>query len=201
MGARPPEAQHHTVVEAPASCAELLRVFTRLALQGFGGVLPVAQRELVERRGWLTREQFLELLSLGQVLPGPNIVNMALIFGDRHFGVRGALAALAGLLLLPSVIVLSLAALYAGFAAQPAVAGALRGMGAVAAGLMVSTAVRLLSALKTSPLGRWAALGFAALTFGVIVLLRWPMAWVVPCVGVFSIAVAWWRLRATAAQG
>lgn len=190
-------------IAAPRSPAELLRVFNALALQGFGGVLPVAQRELVEKRRWLTREQFVELLALGQVLPGPNIVNMALIFGDRHFGTRGALAALAGLLMLPSVIVLGLAALYAGLAEQPVVAGALRGMGAVAAGLMVSTAVRLLTTLKSSPLGRWPALAFAALTFGVIVLLRWPMAWVVPGLGVFAIALAWWRLRAVtpAARG
>ena len=74
---------------APASPLELLLAFNRLALQGFGGVLPVAQRELVERRRWLTRQEFVQLLSLGQVLPGPNIVNMALIFGDRHFGWRG----------------------------------------------------------------------------------------------------------------
>ena len=76
-------------------------------------MLAVAQRELVERLRWLTREQFVELLSLGQVLPGPNIVNLALMFGDRHFGWRGALAALAGMLAVPLVIVLVLAALYA----------------------------------------------------------------------------------------
>jgi chromate transporter len=78
------------------SPADLFRVFNRLALQGFGGVLPVAQRVLVEQQRWLSREQFVETLSLGQVLPGPNIVNMALMIGDRFFGLRGALAALAG---------------------------------------------------------------------------------------------------------
>src|SRR3954468_13783310 len=84
---------------SPKSPAELFRVFTRLALQGFGGVLPVAQRELVERERWLTREQFVELLSVAQVLPGPNVCNLALIFGDRHFGWRGGLAALGGMIL------------------------------------------------------------------------------------------------------
>ena len=67
----------------PESAGELFRVFTQLAMQGFGGVLPVAQRMLVERQRWLDRAQFLELLSVAQVLPGPNIINMALIFGDR----------------------------------------------------------------------------------------------------------------------
>ena len=80
----------------PTRCAgrpargEIFRVFNRLALQGFGGVLAVAQRELVERERWMTPAQFVELLSLGQVLPGPNIVNMALMIGDRFFGWRGA---------------------------------------------------------------------------------------------------------------
>ena len=93
----------------PRSARELFWAFTSLALQGFGGVLPVAQRELVEKRGWLTREEFAETLSVGQVLPGPNIVNMALMIGDRYFGWRGAFAALTGILLAPLAIVLTLA--------------------------------------------------------------------------------------------
>ena len=66
-------------LRAPASLRELFFAFNRLALQGFGGVLPVAQRELVERRRWLTRDQFVEMLAVSQVLPGPNVVNLALI--------------------------------------------------------------------------------------------------------------------------
>ena len=86
---------------APRSQSELLRVFSALALQGFGGLLPIAQRGLVERRQWLTRDEFIEMLSVGQVLPGPNVVNLALMIGDRFFSWRGAFAALGGLLALP----------------------------------------------------------------------------------------------------
>ena len=68
---------------APRSSLELFVVFTRLALQGFGGVLPVAQFELVERTRWMTRAQFVETLSVAQVLPGPNVCNLALMTGDR----------------------------------------------------------------------------------------------------------------------
>ena len=92
------------VLRTPASPGELFRTFNALALQGFGGVLPVAQRVLVEQRQWLSREQFVEVLSLGQVLPGPNIVNVALMIGDRFFGLRGAAAALLGLLTAPLLI-------------------------------------------------------------------------------------------------
>lgn len=96
----------------PASLLALFLAFTRLALQGFGGVLAVAQRELVERLGWLSKEEFVEALAIAQVLPGPNVVNLSMMIGDRFFGLRGAIAALAGMLAAPAVIVLGLAALY-----------------------------------------------------------------------------------------
>ena len=113
-----------------------------MALQGFGGVLAVAQLELVDRLRWLTRDEYLEVLSIGQVLPGPNIVNVSLMVGDRFFGLRGAFAALAGMLAVPLAIVLALAAAYGRWAHLPVVAGALRGMGAVAAGLVIATALK-----------------------------------------------------------
>ena len=107
-----PRAEPEPELRAPRSKSELFVAFTWLALQGFGGVLAVAQRELVERLRWLSKEQFVELLSLSQVLPGPNVINLSLMFGDRHFGWRGALTAVAGMLAAPLVIVLALAALY-----------------------------------------------------------------------------------------
>src|SRR5512139_2528140 len=96
----------------PSSPRALFVAFTLLALQGFGGVLAVTQRELCDRRRWLTHAQFVEILSIAQVLPGPNVVNVALIIGDRYFGWRGAFAALAGMMALPLVIVLALTATY-----------------------------------------------------------------------------------------
>ena len=178
----------------PASLRELFFAFNSLALQGFGGVLPVAQRELVERRRWLSREQFVEMLAVSQVLPGPNVVNLALMFGDGAFGLRGALAALAGMLLAPLVIVLALTALYGRFEQLPLVSGALRGMGAVAAGLVLSTAFKLLGTLRSNPMGRPLALLFAALTVLAIAWLRWPLVWVIAGLGSLAIAAAWRRL-------
>src|SRR5690554_6176114 len=138
-----PSAETPTTRAVPASPLELFVTFTLLALQGFGGVLAVAQRELVDRKRWLTREEFLDTYSVSQLLPGPNVVNLALMLGDRFFGWRGALAGLAGMLAAPVVIVLVLAASYAQFADHPIMAGALRGMGAVAAGLMLAMALKL----------------------------------------------------------
>jgi chromate transporter len=181
-------------VAAPRSPGEMFRVFNRMALQGFGGVLPVAQRELVERERWMTREQFIEALSVAQVLPGPNIINLALMIGDRLFGWRGMAAAVGGLLLLPLLIVLVLAALYGQLAAVPVVAGALRGMGAVAAGLVVSTAFKLAPTLKRNPMGLGVCLALAALTLLAVGGLRWPMVWVVLGLGSAAMAWAWRRL-------
>jgi chromate transporter len=182
-------------LQTPQGAAEIFRVFNRLALQGFGGVLAVAQRELVERERWLTPTQFLELLALGQVLPGPNIVNMALMIGDRFLGWRGASAALGGLMCAPLVIVLALAALYGQFMQQPMVAGALRGMGAVAAGLVIATALKLVGTLRTNVLGWPLGALFTLLTLLAIGVLRWPMVGVVLGLGSVAVAAAWLRLR------
>jgi chromate transporter len=181
---------------APASLRELFVAFTVLALQGFGGVLPVAQRELVEKHRWLTREQFVEMLAVSQVLPGPNVVNLALMFGDRCFGWRGAVMAFAGMMAVPTLIVLGLTALYAEYAHVPVVAGALRGMGAVAAGLVLSTALKLASTLRTNRMGAWIGGAFALLTFVAIAWLHVPLVWIVLGLGVLAIAVAWSRMKA-----
>lgn len=181
----------------PASLRELFFAFNRLALQGFGGVLPVAQRELVERLRWLTPDQFVEMLAISQVLPGPNVVNLALMFGDRAFGWRGALAALGGMLLVPLAIVLALAALYVRFDEVTMVTGALRGMAAVAAGLVLSTGLKLLGTLRRNVMGLPICLGFGALTLIATAWLRLPLVWVIAVLGSFAVLVAWIRLRST----
>ncbi len=167
----------------PRSHADLFWSFTWLALQGFGGVLAVVQRELVEKKRWMTREQFVEDWAVAQILPGPNVVNLSLMIGGRYFGLPGALAALAGMLAAPLVIVLLLAALYGSVADLPMARGALRGMGAVAAGLITATGIKLIAALDKNAMGLGVCIALAALTFGAIALLRWPLVWVLPGIG------------------
>lgn len=179
----------------PQSLSNLFFTFNRMALQGFGGVLAVAQRELVERERWMTREQFVETLAVSQVLPGPNIVNLALMFGDRHFGLRGAVAALAGLMLVPLLIVLALTLVYARYAEVPQVAGALRGMGAVAAGLVIATALKLIGTLRSNRMGRPLCAVIALLTLVAIAVLRIPLVWVIAGLGTLAVALAWLRLE------
>jgi chromate transporter len=178
----------------PSSLSDLFISFTLLALQGFGGVLAVVQRELVERKRWMTREEFIEDWAVAQIMPGPNVVNLALMIGDRHFGLRGAMVALAGILSVPLVLVLVLAIVYAQVAGNPHVAGALRGMGAVAAGLITATGLKLMSALGKHPMGIALVAAFGVATFIGIALLRWPLAWVLLGLGGISCAITWQRI-------
>ena len=180
----------------PSSERELFVAFTMLALQGFGGVLAVAQRVLCEQKRWLTREQFVEILAFGQVLPGPNVCNVALMVGDRFFGWRGAFAALAGMMSVPLVIVLAITVAYSQYASNPVVAGALKGMGAVAAGLFVGTALKLMSALRASPMGIPVCAVLLASAFVSVAILRWPLVWVLLGLGTVACLLAWRRVRA-----
>ncbi|MDH5205625.1 MAG: chromate transporter [Hylemonella sp.] len=179
---------------APRSPSELFKAFTLLALQGFGGVLAVAQRELVERRRWMSNEEFVEEWAVAQIMPGPNIVNLSIMLGSRYFGMRGALAALAGMLSLPLLLLLLIAVLYAQFMHHPGVAGALRGMGAVAAGLLMATGLKLAHALKKSPLGLLPALAFGLLCFVTVALLHWPLAYALLGLGLPACLLAYRKL-------
>jgi chromate transporter len=154
---------------------------------------------LCEERRWLTKAEFLELLAIGQVLPGPNVCNLSLMVGDRYFGTRGAFAALAGMIAAPLAIALAAMALYAQFADHPVVAGALRGMGAVAAGLVLGTAIKLALPLRTSPLGLPLVAALGAACFAAVAWARLPLAVVLLTLGPLACALAWWRTPREAA--
>lgn len=182
----------------PVSRADLFWSLTWLALQGFGGVLAVVQHELVDKKKWLTREEFLEDWAVAQVMPGPNVVNLGLMMGDRYFGWTGALVAMAGLLLFPLIIVLLMACLFAGVADTTQAQGALRGMSAVAAGLIAGTGLKLIPALKTNVLGIPFSLITAVAVFIAIALLRLPLVWVLLVMGLVAYDLAYRRLGSAA---
>lgn len=178
----------------PQSLSDLFMSFTFLALQGFGGVLAVVQRELVERKRWLTQEEFLEDWAVAQLMPGPNVVNIALMIGARHFGARGAVAALAGMLAVPLVVVLLLALVYTQYASNPMMNGALRGMSAVAAGLITATGLKLVVSLRSSPLGRVVCTLLGVGCFCAIALLRLPLVYVLLVLGGIGCVLAYRKL-------
>ncbi len=178
----------------PRSPADLFWSFSAMALQGFGGVMAVAQNELVERRRWMTREEFIGDWAVAQVLPGPNMVNLSLMMGDRCFGLRGALAAMAGMLTFPSMLVLLLAALYSSVGSIPEVQGALRGMGAVIVSLIAVNAVKLAGALNSNAMGLVVCWVLAVVAFVAVALLRLPLLWALLLLGGLGWAWAWRQL-------
>lgn len=188
----PPPAPDHP---QPHSLTDLFVSFTLLALQGFGGVLAVVQRELVEKKRWMTRDEFIEDWAVAQIMPGPNVVNLSMMIGARSFGLKGALAALAGMLTVPLIIVLLLALLYAQFLDHPGITGALRGMAAVAAGLIAATGLKLFGALLSNALGLRLCVAFGVTCFVAIALLRWPLIYVLLGLGSVACGLAWQKLK------
>ncbi len=182
-------------LNTPGSPAAVFWGFTTLALQGFGGVLAVAQRELVDKRRWLSKLDFVEQWAVAQVLPGPNVVNLAIMLGDRWFGLHGAVAALGGMLFFPSIVVLALVMLAGPFADQPAFVGALKGMGAVSAGLIAAAGLKLAPALKENAISVHVSACIVALTFVAIALLRIPLLWVLAGIGGAACIWAWRCIR------
>lgn len=201
--AAPPAPHAEAARPRPASPAALFWAFSALAMQGFGGVLAIAQQVLCEQRRWLTQAEFVEILSIGQVLPGPNVCNLSLIIGDRFFGWRGAFAALAGMICLPFITVLIVAAVFGQLSQVPAVAGALHGMGAVAAGLIGGTALKLGAQLRLNPLGVPVCALLGGALFALVIWARLPLLPLLLVTGSLACAWAWWALarQATAAPG
>ncbi|MFI4933119.1 MAG: chromate transporter [Caulobacterales bacterium] len=169
----------------------LFLAFLAIALSGFGGVLPFARRSLVDRRGWLTAEDFNETLSFCQSLPGPNVVNLSIVVGARASGWRGSLAALAGLIGAPVAIVITLGALYGQFGSAPQAQGAITGLGAAAAGLVAATAARMAEPLVRRRL--LLAAPFILAAFIAVGPLRLPLPYVMLVLAPISIGLAWSR--------
>ncbi|MCR0981031.1 chromate transporter [Roseomonas populi] len=176
---------------APPSCAQLFLGFLGLGLIGFGGVLPMARRMLVEDRRWLTPDGFTELLGLCQFLPGGNIINLSVAVGLEFRGVAGAVSALLGLILGPTAVVIGLGVLYDQYKDDPTLQHIFMGLAAAAAGLLASTALKMLSPLRTRPV----ALGIVLLTVLAIAVLRLPLLPSMAVLAPLSILAVRWSGR------
>jgi chromate transporter len=162
-----------------------------MAAQAFGGVLPIAERVVVVDKKWLSQKDFVEMLAVAQAIPGPNIVNLSLMLGDRFQGWRGAFASAMGCLSIPIVLVSILTLLFQSFSEHPVTKGALLGMGAVSIGLVVAMGLRLLGSQSGYRIG-WIALVGTVLAVGVGGMSL-PMTMLV--FGVPAIAIRLWQIR------
>jgi chromate transporter len=179
--------------EETPGLADIFFAFSGMAIMGFGGVVPWTRRALVEQRTWLSPEEFAELLSLCQFLPGGNVVNLAILVGRRFRGVPGSLVALAGIMAAPTLIVLLLGTLYLAYGQTPRAHAALDGVTAAAAGLILAMAAKMAAPLFTrrGQIG----LAMAALTFVGVGLFRFSLPLVMAVLAPVSVALAWRSLK------
>lgn len=169
------------------SCLDLAIGFMQIGISGFGGVLPYARHTLVEQKKWLDDRGFTELLSVGQLLPGPNIVNVAVMLGTRFHGWRGAAAAFIGLMVPPFIVFVALAAVYTQIVQIAWVKKMFLGVAAVAAGQILGIAVKLGLAMPRRP---WAPVLMLTAFVGVFVL-HYPLPWVVVSLAPIGMLCAW----------
>jgi chromate transporter len=178
-----------TVPTAPRriSRTELFLGFLFVGLRGFGGVLPWARQMIIEERHWLTEEEFNELYSLCNLLPGPNVVNVSVALGARFHGVSGSIAAFSGLMTMPLVIVLALGALYERFHTLPSIEPLLHDLSAAAAGLVLATGLKMARSHWRKAL----SIAIAVPAFIGVGLLHWSLIWVVLALVPISLALRW----------
>jgi chromate transporter len=173
------------------SRTELFLGFAKIGLLGFGGVAPWARHVIVSEKRWLSEREYASILGVGQVLPGPNTVNSAIIIGDHFQGTVGAVSALLGLLCTPIAVLIGIALIYDRISGLPSVGAAIAAGAAAAAGLVIGTAIKM--ARRLQPDATALVVGLAA--FASVGLLHVPMALAVAVLGPISIALAWRKRR------
>lgn len=165
----------------------LFLTFSRISLSSFGGALFWARRGLVEQQRWLTEREFVDLLTLGQLLPGPNVLNLTVMVGYRFSGWTGAAAAVAGYLGWPCLVVIGMGVLYQQYGGLLLVQRALAGMSIVAAGLLLATVIKLALVLPR----HWRPWLFAVMAFVGVGVLRWPLLWVMGALAPLALVATW----------
>lgn len=181
----------------PPGLMELFLAFAKMSLAGFGGVLVFARRAMVEKHRWMTAEEFNEAFALCHFLPGPNIVNLSVVFGSRFGGIPGAVAAFFGLVGPPAAIVTALAAIYAHYGQIDAIQRTLAGITCAAVGLFLAVIAKMMLPLlkQRDPV----ALVLLFAVFAAVGPLRLPLPAVLLVSIPISIALtAWIRTRGTA---
>ena len=165
----------------------LFLAFSRITLSSFGGALYWTRRELVDRLRWVSDREFAELLTIGQLLPGPNVLNLTVMVGNRLGGLTGAAVSIAGYLGWPVLVVICMGVFYQHYGTVPQVQQALAGMSMVAAGLLLATVIKLAMVLPR----QWRPWLFGVLAFGAVGIMRWPLLLVIAVLGPCAVFLSW----------
>ncbi len=180
-------------VEAPrpvASTWEIAVTFNEISLSSFGGGLSAWSREMVvARKKWMDDPEFLSAMTICRILPGANQVNLAVFVGTKLNGIRGAAAALAGLIAMPTLLLMGIAALYAAFQHSHALQHVLAGFAAAA----VAMTLQMVWKTGRTTLTSIVPIVLFALTFVLSGVLRLPLWWTLLITAPIGITWAWRR--------
>ena len=182
-----------SLASTPPSLIGLFIAFAKMSLAGFGGVLVFARRAIVDKHRWMSADEFNETFALCHFLPGPNIVNLSVVFGARIRGVAGSIAAFSGLLGPPFLIVTALAMIYARYGDVPVLRRILDGVSCAAVGLLLAVTWRMMLPLvrQRDPV----AISLLVAVFVAVGVLRWPLPQVLLVAVPVSIAATWLARR------
>ncbi|WP_206954488.1 chromate transporter [Trinickia acidisoli] len=173
---------------ANVSLREIVLLFARVGLTSFGGGLSAwIYREVVTRRSWMSDDEFLGALTLGQIVPGSNVVNLSIYIGYRLRGAIGSVLATASLLLPPMIVIVLCATGFREFAQIEWLHRFLEGVAAAAIGMTASVAMRSAKAILARQVAMLVPIVAVFIAVGV---MRWPLVPVALIVGVAGLALA-----------
>ena len=164
----------------------LFLAFLQIGVSAFGGALPWGRRVLVEDRQWIAEKDFVEIVTVCQAVPGPNMVNLAVFMGTRYHGIVGALIAFAGIVGVPLAILLSLNEVYHAYAHVPQVKSAMSGMASAATAYLLFMSLKMGGPFWKRPLGIVLCAASASLAF----FAHWHMALVLLVCGAVGVVLS-----------
>jgi chromate transporter len=171
------------------SLLQIALLFGRVGLTSFGGGLSAwIYREVVSVSGWLSEEEFLGALTLSQILPGSNVINLSIYLGQRLRGGFGSVTAVAALLVPPMVTIVLLASVLHRFTQLASLHDFLEGVAVAAIGMTVSMGVRTARALIQ--VRRW-PLALIAAVFAAVGVFHWPLVPVALAAAAVGLVLAW----------
>ncbi len=187
-----PVDKKETAALQPVPALDLLTSFLRLGASSFGGGMTGwTHREIVERRRWLSDEEFLQTLTIAQIMPGANPVNLAVYIGLKLSGFRGAALALFGMIMPAFLAILALSFTYQQLRVYPEAQAVLRGLACVGIASSLTMGIKTARRLKAHVV----PIGIAVIVFLLVGVLRWPLVAVVVGAIPASVAATFWLER------
>ncbi|ODT23259.1 MAG: hypothetical protein ABS35_12985 [Kaistia sp. SCN 65-12] len=187
-----PVDKHEPAEFKPVPALDLLTSFLRLGASSFGGGMTGwTHREIVERRRWLSDSEFLQTLTVAQIMPGANPVNLAVYIGLKLSGLRGAALALFGMIMPAFLAILALSFTYQQLRSYPEAQAVLRGLACVGIASSLTMGIKTARRLKAHVV----PIGIAVIVFLLVGILRWPLVLVVAGAIPASVAATFWLER------